>query len=88
MSEIDLVEVGESVLAIVGAASALAAVLKPAVVKLRALALRTSFKADDAAVEALAVGLEYLSVGLLWAYRVLAWIGLTPKTRDPLKETP
>ncbi len=77
-----IAEIGEAALAVVGAASALAALVRPLIPKLRALALRTSITADDGAVETLAVALEYAARGVTYAYRVLAMIGLTPRRRD------
>lgn len=72
----------EMLLAVVGAASALAAALRPVIVALRGLALRTASKADDGFVEALSIGVEALALGMTYAHRALSLVGLNPKRRD------
>lgn len=87
MSAMDWLELAQGVLAAIGAASALAAALRPVVVKLKLLALRTAWRGDDAVIQGLSIGLDAFAEGLKYAYKLFALLGLNPKNRD-IKEAP
>ena len=87
MSAAEWLELAQGVFAAIGAASALAAALRPLVLQLKKLALKTAWRGDDAVIQGLSIGLDAFAEGLKYAYKLFALLGLTPKTRD-IKEAP